>query len=135
MIEQERFGPEVLFITAALEYVLSRYNVNSKELAIGGFSDGASYALCLGLINGHLFTHVLAFSPGFYVAPEPQGKPEIYISHGIHDRILPIDYCSRRLVPKLQKQQYDVLYREFEGEHVLPEGICSEAVQWFLEAG
>lgn len=26
----------------------------------------------------------------------------MYISHGSHDRVLRIDYCSRRLVPHLE---------------------------------
>jgi predicted esterase len=34
-------------------------------LAVSGFSDGASYALSIGPANGDLFTHVMAFSPGF----------------------------------------------------------------------
>ena len=42
-----------------------RYAVDPSRVAVGGFSDGASYALSLGLTNGDLFTHVLAFSPGF----------------------------------------------------------------------
>jgi phospholipase/carboxylesterase len=132
VIEAERFGPDVLFINAALQEVLSRYAIDMKRLAIGGFSDGASYALSLGLINGNLFSHVLAFSPGFYIAPEPQGQPRIYISHGVQDTILPIHYCSRRIVPKLQKLRYDVLYHEFEGEHILPDAVRAEAVHWFL---
>jgi predicted esterase len=56
----------------------------------------------------------------------------VYISHGVHDDILPIAHCSRRVVPRLQKLQYDVLYREFDGAHVLPDAVREEAVQWFL---
>jgi predicted esterase len=40
-----------------------------------GFSDGASYALSLGLANGDLFTHVLGFSPGFMRVPRHVGRP------------------------------------------------------------
>lgn len=134
MIEQERFDADVVFISEALQQVLNQYAVDVKKLAIGGFSDGASYALSLGLINGHLFTHVLAFSPGFYQAPETAGKPNIYISHGVHDAILPIHYCSRRIVPRLQKQQYNVVYREFDGPHILPQAVRDEAVNWFVTA-
>jgi predicted esterase len=135
VIEKEHFDADVLFITQALQQVINQYNINPNQLAIGGFSDGASYALSLGLINGALFTHILAFSPGFFYAPQPSGQPRVYISHGVHDTILPINYCSRRLVPRLQKQQYNVLYREFDGEHVLPDAIRQEAVQWFLSSG
>jgi phospholipase/carboxylesterase len=34
-------------------------------VALGGFSDGASYALSLDLTNGDLFASLIAFSPGF----------------------------------------------------------------------
>jgi hypothetical protein len=43
----------------------------------------------LGLINGDLFTHVMAFSPGFLVADRRDGRPAIFISHGTPDAILP----------------------------------------------
>jgi predicted esterase len=134
IIADEQFGRDVIFISEAVQQVLNRYAVDRNKLALGGFSDGASYALCLGLINGNLFTHVIALSPGFFYAPEPKGKPKVYVSHGVHDHILPIAHCSRRLVPRLQKAQYDVSYSEFDGEHVLPDAVRHEAVQWFLNS-
>jgi len=101
-------------------------------MALGGFSDGASYALSLGLTNGDLFTHVIAFSPGFMAPAHQVGAPRIYISHGIHDAVLPIDRCSRRLVPILERAGYDVKYHEFDGPHTIPPDIAREAVEWFV---
>src|SRR5512141_2667274 len=49
------FGPDVGFLNRALERVFQTVEVDPARLAIGGFSDGASYALSLGLINGDLF--------------------------------------------------------------------------------
>ena len=100
---------------------------------VGGFSDGASYALSLGITNGDLFTHVLAFSPGF-VAPAGQtGAPRIFVSHGTRDGVLPIDRCSRSIVPELKRGGYDVLYREFDGEHSISLEIALEAMGWFTQ--
>jgi phospholipase/carboxylesterase len=59
-------------------------------LAVEGFSDGASYALSIGLTNGDLFTHVVAFSPGFASPVAYTGKPPVFVSHGTHDEVLPI---------------------------------------------
>lgn len=73
IISQETFGQDVVFINAALSAVFSNYAIDPKRVAIGGFSDGASYALSLGLINGALFTHIIAFSPGFAFAPDARG--------------------------------------------------------------
>ena len=131
IISGNSFGTDVIFIDQTLNLVFERFNIDSKHLAIGGFSDGASYALCLGLTNGDLFTHVIAFSPGFAYALENKGKPAVFISHGTQDRVLPIDPCSRRIVPQLQRQGLKVNYQEFNGGHEIPGNISGIGVEWF----
>ena len=132
MISRGRYGADVRFIDRALENVFARYAVDPKRVAVGGFSDGASYALSLGVTNGDLFTHVLAYSPGFMAPAAQRGAPRLYVSHGTDDRVLPIDRCSRRLVPRLKEAGYGVLYREFEGPHTVPPQIARESLEWFL---
>ena len=126
------FGPDVAFIDQALGWTFERYAVDPSSVAVAGFSDGASYALSLGLANGDLFGQVMAFSPGF-VAPAPaQGCPRVFVSHGTTDTVLPIDRCSRRIVPRLRQANYDVTYQEFDGPHTVPPEIAQTAVAWFL---
>ncbi len=126
------YGPDVAFIDLALAHVFSHYAVNSTHLAIEGFSDGATYALSLGLANGDLFTHIIAFSPGFISPAKRVGSPAIYISHGKSDPVLPINHCSRRIVPQLQDSGYNVRYHEFMGFHTVPTSIAQESLTWFL---
>jgi predicted esterase len=126
-----QFGPDIAVLDRALTHTFERYAVDPARLAVGGFSDGASYALSVGITNGDLFSHVLAFSPGFMVPGAQEGMLRVYISHGTDDRVLPIDRCSRRIVPQLERAGYDVLYHEFEGPHTVPPDIASEAVEWF----
>jgi predicted esterase len=135
IIASERFGADVIFIDQALAQVLRNYAVDPAHVAIGGFSDGASYALCLGLTNGDLFTHIIAFSPGFVYTLEKNGKPSVFISHGVDDRVLPIDPCGRRIVPQLQRQGLEVNYTEFEGGHEIPEHVSRSGVEWFIREG
>jgi phospholipase/carboxylesterase len=124
-----RFGADVEFLDRALDLVFTRYAVDPARVVVEGFSDGASYALSLGLLNGDLFTHVIAFSPGFVVRGKRRGKPRLYVSHGVHDRVLPIDLCSRRIVKDL-RDDYDLRYIEFEGDHTVPPEIARAAVEW-----
>ena len=126
-----RYGPDLDLIDRALEQTFSRYAVTPERVAIGGFSDGASYALSLGITNGDLFTHVIAFSPGFMAPAGQTGSPRIFVSHGTRDEVLPINRCSRRIVPELEQGGYDVLYREFDGGHTISPKIALEAVGWF----
>ncbi len=123
------FGPDVDFIDRALELVFARYAVDPSRIVAEGFSDGASYALSLGLLNGDLFTHVIAFSPGFVTEGSRRGTPRFFISHGTADRILPIDLCSRRIVRDL-RGDYDVSYTEFDGGHEVPAEIARAALEW-----
>lgn len=127
------FGADVDFIDHALAKAFGRCVVNPERVAIEGFSDGGSYALSLGLRNADLFTHVIAFSPGFMTIPPGTGRPRVFVSHGSRDRILPAVRCSHRIVTRLERDAYDVTFREFPGAHVVPPSIAGEAVAWLLE--
>jgi phospholipase/carboxylesterase len=132
VIVESDFGTDVELIDQSLRYVFDHYAIDASRLAIGGFSDGASYALSLGIPNAELFTHMIAFSPGFVVPVVPRGQPKIFISHGTKDDVLPIDSCSRKIVPRLELAGYEVTYREFDGPHVIPPDIAREAVEWLM---
>lgn len=124
------FGPDVHLINQALERTFHMVFVDPNRIAVGGFSDGASYALGLGLANGNLFSDIIAFSPGF-IPPAPRvGRPRVFISHGETDSVLPIGRTSRRVVSLLEREGYDVTYREFPGPHTVPAPIAEEAITW-----
>jgi len=50
-----QYGPDVDYLQRALRQTLSRYNVDKNRLWLGGFSDGASYSLSLGISYGDVF--------------------------------------------------------------------------------
>ncbi|MBW4542164.1 MAG: hypothetical protein KME43_23950 [Myxacorys chilensis ATA2-1-KO14] len=127
-----QYGSDIAFIDEALAQTFRCCTIDSARLAIAGFSDGASYALSVGITNGDLFTHVIAFSPGFIAPAGQKGQPRLFISHGTYDSVLQIDRCSRKIVPQLQRARYDVQYREFNGPHTVPAAITQEATRWFI---
>jgi predicted esterase len=129
------FGPDPEFVDRALDLVFARYAVDPSRLVAEGFSDGASYALSLGLLNGDLFTRVIAFSPGFMTEGSRRGKPRLFVSHGVHDPVLPIDRCSRRIVRDLRGDGYDIRYTEFDGGHAVPSEIARAALDWLAGHG
>jgi phospholipase/carboxylesterase len=124
-------GRDVAVLDAALEHVFARQPVT--RVAVGGFSDGASYALSLGVANGDLVDAVLAFSPGFVTAPAHRGRPRVWVSHGTGDRVLPVDRCGRRVSRELAAAGYDVTYEEFDGGHVVTPGLVTAALDAWLE--
>jgi phospholipase/carboxylesterase len=128
------YGPDVARLDAALGRVLDAWPVDPGRLAIAGFSDGASYALSLGLMNGEVFSHTLAFSPGFAAPLHFSGRTRCFLSHGTADEILPVERCSRRLMPKLEASGFEGQYMEFPGGHEVPEAVARAALA-FLGAG
>lgn len=129
---QGQLGPDVENIERMLDWAAARFAIDPSRCALGGFSDGASYAISLGLASGDLFGAIVAFSPGFAAAPAVRGKPRLFVSHGTHDDVLPIDRCSRVLVPRLRRLGYDVTYVEFDGPHTVPADIAARALAWWL---
>jgi phospholipase/carboxylesterase len=123
------FGPDIEFLERALDHTFDRCAIAPGRLAIGGFSDGASYALSAGLASGDLFTHICAFSPGFVAPATRTGRPDVFISHGTRDTVLAIDQTSRRIVPQLRSGGYRVTYEEFDGGHTVPPEMIREAFE------
>jgi len=124
------FADDVNFLNRALELTFEKVAIDPARIALGGFSDGATYAISLGLINGDLCNHVVAFSPGFVISGNAHGKPRFFISHGTHDHILPIDRCGRPIAAALKASGHEVTFREFDGDHEIPGDVAREALQW-----
>jgi len=125
------FDPDSKYLGAALRAVTGYLDVDRKHVAIGGISDGATYAFSMGLAYGDVFSHVVIFSEGIPIPYRKQGKPKIFIGHGINDVQMPIDRTSRRFVPQLRSEGYDITYREYEGGHGPPMAIIREGFTWF----
>jgi phospholipase/carboxylesterase len=126
------FGPDAATVDALLAQALSRVRVDPRRLALLGFSDGASYALSLGLTNGDLFSHLVALAPGHAAPSRLRGRPSVWIAHGLRDSVLPIERTSARLVPLLRRQGHRVRFRTFAGGHEVRPEIARAALLWVL---
>ena len=96
------FGPDQEFIGTALRWTFANCAIDRSRVALAGVSDGASYALSLGIGNGDTFSHLIAFSPAFVLPAQARGKPRIFISHGTKDPVMPIETTGRDVVRRLK---------------------------------
>jgi phospholipase/carboxylesterase len=127
------YGPDIVTIDAGLQLTFDRCAVDPTRICLEGFSDGASYALGVGILNSAVFTRLVAFSPGFVTTTQIQPtKPRIFISHGRQDTVLPIDQASRLIVPTLENEGFVVDYHEFDGDHTVPPDIAATAVDFMM---
>jgi phospholipase/carboxylesterase len=125
-------GPDLERLDQALNEVASRYDLDPAHLAFTGFSDGASYALSIGLTNGRFVSHIIAMSGGFMSVFLPEGTPRVFIAHGLADEQLPIESSGRAHASQLQQAGYDLRYIEFNGTHSIQPMIVGLAVNFFL---
>lgn len=133
IIADRRFGPDEAALDALVRQASIDHGVDQGRIAIGGFSDGASYALTLGLARGDRFSDIIAFSPGFAAPDRIVGMPSIFIAHGIEDRVLPIATTGRRVAARLARAGYPVRYEEFRGGHAVPQPLAREALRAFVD--
>lgn len=126
------FGPDIERMNLALNYAFPRVNVDTSRIVLGGFSDGASYALTAGLPNGDLFTGIIGFSAGQLFPPGLRGKPPVFLSHGTSDQVIAITNSRDIIRSQLVTAGYTVTFREFDGGHQIPAAVSEEAFNWVL---
>ena len=126
------FSWDVAFIDRALAYAFANCRIDAARTGTAGFSDGGTYALSLGIINGDFLTHAAAFAPGSIAGEARRGRPRVFITHGKADRILPIERTSRLIVPWLVDHGYTVAYHEHEGGHTVSPAGVDLMFSWFL---
>jgi predicted esterase len=128
-----RFGADVARIDAVLNDLFSRTTVDARHIVLLGFSDGASYALSLGLANPQLFSTVLSFSPGFVVIPKQVAPSQrIFIAHGRQDQVLPFHVAEKDIAGLIAANHLKPVFRPFDGDHHIDDGALADGLAYAL---
>jgi predicted esterase len=122
---------DTLFIDRALARTFASAAIDAKRIALMGLSDGAAFALSLGLANGDLFCDVQSFSASTFHIRTTVGKPRIFVSHGRRDRTIPFS-TGQRIADTLSAAGYDVMFRPFDGGHELSKDCLTAALDRFM---
>ena len=72
--------------------------------------------------------------PEFVSAPVRYGKPPIFITHGVQDPVLSVNF-SESMVRQLERSGYHVEFKEFSGGHFMREDLVKESFRWFAGTG
>lgn len=124
------FGPDLEFLDRAVMRAFDRAFIDPCRVVIGGFSDGATYAISLGIRNARALQGVAAFSPGFVIPAARVEKLPVFMRHGTQDEILPIDRASRPIAAALRDAGFTVDYEEFDGPHTMRPADAGAAMRW-----
>ena len=126
-------GPDARRLDQVLADLFGRAAVDPSHVVLLGFSDGASYALSLGLSNPRLFTSVIALSPGM-MAPQwrVDRRQRIFIAHGRSDTVLPFA-GTKDIADGLVRAGDNVRFRSFDGGHQIDPSSLTEALEWVFD--
>ncbi len=126
-----RFGEDVRRVDAALGELFSRTPVDPGRVVLAGFSDGASYALSLGLANPQLFAGIIALSPGFVTVPGHLPRAQrIFIAHGRRDRVLSFRVAEEDILGLLLGVGLKPHFRPFDGDHAIDDAALADGLAY-----
>jgi phospholipase/carboxylesterase len=129
--------PDLDFLQHAFDLIYRRYPVDPARQALLGYSDGASYALAVGLSNPHVFSAVMGWAAGFLAIDdrrirETDPKPAVLLEYGTHDELFPFERVALPMRATLEGMGYSVEFRVDQGGRHWPSGTFhSEALDWF----
>ena len=127
------YGPDVGRIERALSAGLKASDVDRRSVILVGFSDGASYALSLGLANPQIVRGMVAIAPGFHLEPSAiNPRQRLFIAHSPEDRVLPFARTRDATVGPLQRAGFDLRFRPFDGGHRLDNKVVAEGIDFVL---
>ena len=118
-------------VEAAIGNLAKTVPVDPMRTVLAGFSDGATFALAMGMARSRTFAAVIAWSPGIPIeTSQPARGRRVFVSHGRRDQTLSFAVDCAEIVPLLQAEGAAVSFMPFDGVHELPE-VAKDA---FLDA-
>ena len=137
--------PDLDFLEYAYDLIYRRYPIDPSRQGLIGYSDGASYALSVGICNASLFDAVMGWAAGFMVLDPPTSeqfkvaipevRPRIYLEYGTHDQLFDFQTVALPMRDNLQRAGFDVTFSADEGGRHRPSGsFQTEALDWYFAA-
>jgi phospholipase/carboxylesterase len=119
-----------------LEFVQSRWNIDSSKLLLTGMSDGGTFCYVTGLESGSPFTHLGPVASTFHPLMAEMADAgrlrdlPIYLVHGRLDWMFPVQ-VARQTHEALSAAGAEVTYREIDDlSHCYPREINAPMLKW-----
>ena len=124
-------------ILRLIDTVAESWNVDTSRLMLHGISDGGTFALASGLMDGSRFSHLVPCFPSFQPlliemsSPSRLKEIRMYLIHGVLDWMFPVE-GSRLAYQTLQRAGVDIEYREIEDlSHSYPDEENESILRWY----
>ena len=129
----------VELIAGFIDEIVKQYPIDTKNVTLIGFSQGAILSYATALTYPEKVTKVVALSGYFNqeIMPKEIDKNAIshlkfFVSHGSVDQVIPVDW-ARKAKPALENLGLDVVYNEYPvGHGVAPQNFF-DFKNWLLK--
>ena len=119
-----------------LETLKTQHSFNEKQIYLVGFSQGGIMSYSVGLTRPDLIKGIVVMSGRllkevrpFIASVEKVASLEVFISHGISDNVLNIEY-AREAHAYLKTLGLVPDYKEYEGGHSITNEMFHDLINW-----
>jgi phospholipase/carboxylesterase len=118
-------------IVETTDELIKKYNLNSQDLSLLGFSQGAILSWALGFRFPRKIRRIIALSGWIHESIDASNPPQFiaYAAHGTEDAVIPIHKARESILP-LSKQFEGIEYYEFSEGHTVSQENFMKFLQW-----
>ena len=132
--EKSAFSSKNLIIDK-IKQISKEYNCDDERITLIGFSQGAILGFSVALMKNNLIKNLVALSG--YVEEKiidfsSMSFPNIYISHGINDDVIP-HLDSKKTLQILNKNKINYDYYEFNQGHGVNMDNLNSFLKWIKD--
>lgn len=124
-------------ISFFINKIIKKYKLNTKNVWICGFSQGAILSYAIAAINkkiknvislsGYLEKKILPEKDFFYK------KINFFISHGKNDNVIPINLIRESILHLKKGTKINLFYKEYDTGHTINELNYKDLIKWINE--
>ena len=136
VINSEQAENSRTIIIQFIETLKIYHSFDAKKIYLGGFSQGAIMSYSVGLTRPDLIKGIVVMSGRllkevrpFIASTEKLKSLEVFISHGISDNVLNIEY-AREAYAYLKTLSLNPTYTEYEGKHSITNEMFQDLTSW-----
>ena len=114
-----------------IELLVNKYNLNSLDLSVLGFSQGAMICWALAYSKPKKVRRIIALSGLIHESIDTSKSPEFvaYAAHGINDIVISVEMARKSVLP-LSKKYKEIEYYEFNDGHTVSNENFSKMLAW-----
>ncbi|WP_185877918.1 alpha/beta hydrolase [Blattabacterium cuenoti] len=129
-IEQAKYS--INKISDFIDKSVEKYNLNYNQVWLCGFSQGAiiSYAIALKNKKVKKVLSLSGYLDNKIIFIFKNKNVDFFISHGINDTIIPIDWTKKGIKILNDNNIYSIFYKEYESGHELNYLNYEDIINW-----